>query len=66
MGLPSQPPATERPFYISIGQIPLSLHIEEEEIMQMASDRYAAFRIPPGRSLPVFFQADDAEDDGSA
>lgn len=41
---------------ISIGQVPLSLHISEEALLRKAVERYAAFCKPSREALPVFLQ----------
>jgi hypothetical protein len=41
---------------ISIGQVPLTLHIREEALLRKAVERYAAFCEPSREALPVFLQ----------
>jgi len=59
-------PAAGRPLHISIGQVPLSLHILKSSLLDSARMRYDAFEVPAASSsLPVFLEP-SSEGPGSA
>lgn len=52
-------PDTGRPLQISIGQVPLSIHIGEERLRQHAMKRYHEFAAESRDSLPVYLRSED-------
>jgi hypothetical protein len=50
-------PSADRQLPISIGQIPLTLHFSEDQLLHKADERYSRFRAMDGDALPVFLEA---------